>query len=117
MDRESGGFFTKTIFCILILGLIIYTGINLGSPWFKYYSFKDRLKEIAMYEITESREKTMKKIMDAAEDKGIPVSEENIEIERIDKRLIIKVEWDHEVLLFGGRLKKVWHFSVDTGEK
>jgi hypothetical protein len=116
MDREGGGFFTKALFCILILGLLGYSGINLGMPWLKYYSFRDRLKEISIYEGTDPREKTMKKIMEEAEDRGVPLKEEDIIIESKERRLLIKAEWDHEVQLFGGRIKRVWHFSVDTGK-
>lgn len=115
MDREGGGFFTKVLICILIIGLLIYSGIKVGMPWFKYYSFKDRLKEISMYEGIEPSEKIMKGIMEFAEEKGIPIKEEDIKIEQRGKRLVIKAEWDHEVLLFGGRIKRLWHFSVDTG--
>jgi len=117
MEREGGGLFTKTFFCILIIGLLIYSGINLGKPWFRYYTFKDRLKEISMYDADEPREKTMKKIIETAEEKGIPVGEEDIKIEQMGKRLIIKTEWEEEVQLFGGRIRKVWHFSVDTGSE
>lgn len=115
MDREGGGFVTKAVFCILILGLLAYSGINLGRPWFNYFSFKDRVKEISMYEITEPRDKTMKKIMESAEERDIPIKEEDVKIEGSGKKLIIKAEWDYEVQLFGGRVNKVWHFSVDTG--
>lgn len=115
MERESGGFFTKTLVCILILGLLIYSGIKLGMPWFNYYSFKDRLKEISMYETTETQEKIMKKIMVSVEEKDIPLEEKDVKIERTGKKLVIKAEWDHEVQLFGGMINKVWHFSVDTG--
>src|SRR3989304_6069090 len=94
MERESGGFFTKSLFFILILVILIYTGINLGMPWLNYYSFKDRLKEIAMYEASEAKEKTMKKIMESAEEKDIPINEEDIKIERTGRKLSIKAKWD-----------------------
>lgn len=116
MDREGGGFFTKVLLWILVLGLLLYSGINLGIPWLNYYSFKDRLKEISLYEASGTAEKNMKTIMEAAEEKGVLLDEKNVKIERTGKRLAIKAEWDHEVQLFGGRITKVWHFSVDTSK-
>lgn len=116
MDREGGGFFTKVLLWVLILGLLFYSGINLGMPWFYYYSFKDRLKEISLYESTGPREKIMKIIMEAAEDRGVPLDEKDVKIEGMGKNFTIKAEWDHEVKLFGGRITKVWHYSVDTSK-
>lgn len=117
MKREEGGFLTKTLFLILILGLLIYSAINLGMPWFKYYSFKDRLNEITLYETALPREKLMREIMEAVEDKGVPVEEKDIIIERSERSLRIKTEWDQEVSLFGGHITHVFHFSVDTAVK
>ncbi len=116
MNKEGGGFFTKVLLWILILGLLLYSGINLGLPWLNYYSFKDRLKEIALYEARGPREKVMKKIMETADDKGVPLDEKDVEIVQTEKRAIIKVKWNDEVQLFGGRITKVWHFSVDTSK-
>lgn len=117
MNREEGGFITKTLFSILMLGLLIYAIINLGMPWFKYYTFKDRLNEIAMYEASNTREKIMKMITEVVEEKGIPIEGKDIIIEQTGKRARIRAEWDHEVSLFGGYLIHVFHFSVDTGKE
>lgn len=115
MDREGGGFISKSVICIVVLGILAYSAINLGMPWFNYYSFKDRLKEVALYEARGPREKVMKIIMETAEDKDVPLDEKDVEIVQTGKKAIIRVEWNDEVQLFGGWITKVWHFSVDTG--
>ena len=117
MNREEGGFITKTLFSILILGLLIYAAINLGTPWFKYYSFNDRLNEIALYEASSTMQNIRKDVMEAVEDKAVPIEEKDIIIEQKDRKLRIKAEWDHEVSLFGGNITHVFHFSIDTGKE
>lgn len=52
----------KRVFCLLVLGLLIYTGVIFGIPYYKYYAFKTEASEMIRFsegglkEIINSRE-------------------------------------------------------------
>ncbi|MBI5198674.1 MAG: hypothetical protein HZA09_01480 [Nitrospirae bacterium] len=117
MEKEDGGFITRTLGCIIIIGLLIYSGLNFVRPWYNYFYFKDRLKEISLSENIESKEKIMKRIMEAAKERNVSIEERDVKIESKGKGTVIKAEWDHEVRLYEEKVKIVFHFSVDTGKE
>lgn len=117
MEKEGGGFITRTLGCIIIIGLLIYSGLNFVMPWYNYFYFKDRLKEISLSESIESKEKIMKRIMEAAKERNVSIDERDVKIESKGKSPVIKAEWDHEVRLYEEKVKIVFHFSVDTGKE
>ncbi len=104
----------KTLFWLLILALLIYSGIKFGTPYYRYWAFKADAKEIVKVPL-ENEEEAKNKIFERAKELKIPINMEDIEISRNEKIMRVRTSW-FEVVDLGGLYQKTLKFSVDTGE-
>ncbi len=88
----------KSIFCLALLVVIVYSGVQLGSPYFRYYSFKAKIEDISRFEL--DRDKVMNEIMAVVNEMNIPVKEEEIVLEGMKGRYAIEISWSEKVNLF-----------------
>ncbi len=88
----------KSIFCLGLFAIIIYSGIQLGKPYFRYYSFKSKIEDISKFEL--ERDKIMNEIIRVVNEMNIPVKEEEIVLEGVKGRYAVEVSWSEKVNLF-----------------
>jgi len=104
----------KTLFWLLILALLIYSGIKFGTPYYRYWAFKADAKEIVKVSL-ENEAEVKNKIFERAKELKIPIDSEDIEISSNGKVMRVKTSW-FEVVDIGGIYQKTLKFNVDTGE-
>ena len=114
--RDNSGLIPiRWLICILVLALIIYAGVNLGMPYYRYYSLRDDMKNLS--EIRPSAASDGE-ILDMAMAKvttlNIPIGRDDIVIEHSDGKRVLKTHWTETVSIFVGRLKREYNFSIDT---
>lgn len=101
----------KKIIVVLVIGLIIYAGIQFGLPQYHYYAFKSDLDELAR--ITNLRPKELREeVMKSARDYNVPLNSKKLIITRNGGNRI-QASWSETVNLFN-LYEKTFHFSVDA---
>ena len=108
----------KTLFYIALIGVIIYSGVLFGLPYYNYKVFKSDMDDMAKIEVALNMndEKFSKKILKHAKDANIPITMENISISRdkeYQKNRDIVVKWSQTVDLFG-LYQYTYQFKIDT---
>lgn len=88
----------KVLVCLAIFGLFVYSGIRLGEPYYRYYSFKAKVEDVAKFE--EQQEKILPEVMKYAQEIGIPIAETDVSIGGSRGRYEIETSWTETVNLF-----------------
>lgn len=74
----------KNLFCLAVLGLAIYSGYVYATPYFRFYSFKSEVEGMMRFDVKpheDYRKKIGGLIYKAAQEKGVPITEDDIVFE------------------------------------
>jgi hypothetical protein len=113
LNNERG--FVKFIFVLLILACMVYLGVKLGIPYYKYSAFNSDAKEIARIGVANTIETTHAQIYERAQELKIPLEEEDIEVQKTKTSVRIKTAWS-ETVDFLGIYQHTLDFNVDVEE-
>jgi hypothetical protein len=113
INNERG--FVKFIFVLLILACIVYVGVKLGIPYYKYSAFKSDAKEFARISVAHTLNRTHTQVYERAQELKIPLNEEDIEVQKTGTGVRIRTEWS-ETVDFLGMYQHTFDFSVDIEE-
>ncbi len=102
----------KSLICLGIFVLLVYSGIELGRPYYRYYAFKAKIEDIARFE--EQQEKILPAVMEQAQEIGIPVTESDIIISGSRGRYVIETSWTETVNLFD-LYEHTYEFHIKVG--
>lgn len=92
--RIAGKVSLGTLVFILVLVVGFYLGTMFIPPYWSYLSMKDPVKEAAMLAASGASETTVRgNIMRRAKEQDLTLTEENIDIEREDGTLVVRVAW------------------------
>lgn len=105
----------KVLIVLALLGLSVYVGLKFGATYYRYSAFKSDAKEIARVGLGDvSRTRTM--LFERAQELKLPIqSEEDINVEVVNKAVHISTSWSETVELFGAYQKEL-NFTVDIEE-
>lgn len=103
----------KVLVCLTILGLLVYSGIRLGEPYYRYYSFKAKVEDVAKFE--EEREMILSEVMKYAREIGIPITETDVSIGGERGRYEIETSWTETVNLFD-IYEQTYNFHISVGK-
>lgn len=103
----------KALLCLAIFGVLVYSGIRLGEPYWRYYSFKAKVEDIARFE--EQQEKILPAVMEQARVIGIPINESDIFISGSRGRYVIETGWTETVNLFD-LYEHTYNFQLEVGK-
>lgn len=102
----------KTIFWLLILILLVYSGIKFGMPYYRYWALKADVAEIT--KLAFGREAEVKtKIFERAQELNIPITESDVEVSRSGNTVWVRTSW-FEVVDLLGVYQKTLKFTIDT---
>jgi hypothetical protein len=113
LTNESG--FIKFIIVMLVLACIVYVGVKLGIPYYKYSAFKSDAKEIARIGIANPLDRTYELLFETAQELKIPIEEEDIEVQKRETSVRIETGWT-ETVDFLGIYQYTFNFTVDVEE-
>jgi len=113
LNNESG--FIKFIIVMLVLACMVYVGIKLGIPYYKYSAFTSDAKEIARIGVANNIETTLSQVYERALELKIPLEEEDIEVKKTKTSVRIETAWS-ETIDFLGIYQHTLDFTVDVEE-
>jgi hypothetical protein len=94
----------------LVVAVLVYIGVQFAQPHYQYNVFKSDVEELSLI-ITISPQEMMHRIMESAEDSDIPVTRDDIIMERHRGGHNISVSWKKTVNIFD-LYQKTYYFSV-----
>lgn len=107
--REHGGSRMNTILTLLILGFLIFTGVEIVPPYFSKYQLQDAIETESRFAIVnhkgedEVREDVWKKVQEL----GIPATKDNIKVNVQQRDISISLDYTVPIDL------KVFQFNLD----
>lgn len=103
----------KALLCFGILAVFAYSGIRLGEPYWRYYSFKSKVEDIAKFE--DRQENILPAVIGQAQEIGIPITESDVTISGSKGRYIIETGWTEKVNLFD-IYEHTYDFRITAGK-
>jgi hypothetical protein len=113
LNNESG--FFKFIIVMLVLACIVYVGIKVGVPYYKYSALNSDAKEIARITVAHSLNRAHMQVYERAQELKIQLNEDDIEVKETGTGVRIGVAWS-ETVDFLGIYQHTFHFIVDVEE-
>jgi hypothetical protein len=101
---------------LLILAVVIYFAIDFGTAYFRYYQFKDAMRQEARFSYERTDEQITKHLIALADTLELPVGANLITILRSPSNVSISSDYD-EVITLPFKQERVLHFhpSGDNG--
>jgi hypothetical protein len=101
---------------LLILAVAIYFAIDFGTAYFRYYQFKDAMRQEARFSYERTDEQITKHLVALADTLELPVGANLITILRSPSNVSISSDYD-EVITLPFKQERVLHFhpSGDNG--
>lgn len=101
---------------LLILAVVIYFAIDFGTAYFRYYQFKDAMRQEARFSYERTDEQITKHLVALADTLELPVGANLITILRSPSNVSISSDYD-EVITLPFKQERVLHFhpSGDNG--
>lgn len=100
----------KLLIKLAIVALIANAGYHIGSEYLTYVKFRDDIRDAAMFKAKNDVE-LMSRILDLAVRYDLPVSEDNITIERNERRVNIE-GWYDQPIEVAPNYTYPWHFGL-----
>lgn len=102
----------KVSFWLGLVVLVVYCGIQLGRPKYKYYTLNSEVLEMVRFEIN-SGDEIKGQILKRAEELKIPLNPSDVVVEGRSEHFIARAHWTEEVNLFN-QYKKTYNYTIDT---
>lgn len=96
---------------LVALGTVVYIGWHYGRPYLRAWRFRDAMSQQARLSEASDRDEATRKLLEAAEELGVPLESRRLTVRRISGSSIsIEASWQEIVTIRGGPLGE-W---VDT---
>ena len=113
LNNEKG--FFKFVFVIGLIAFLMYAGLQLGMPFYRYTSFKTDAAQIARISVAGDVDKTRALIFESAQELNVPIKEQDIEVIKTTRGMRVKTAWSEEVDILG-IYQKTFDFKIDVEE-
>jgi hypothetical protein len=100
----------KNIIIFLVVAVLVYVGIQFAKPHYQYNVFKSDVEDLSLI-ITISPQEMMHRIIESAQDSDIPITRDDVILERQKGGHTIAVNWTKTVNIFD-LYQKTYYFSV-----
>lgn len=100
--------FVKTLLGLSLLVALIYVGVTLAKPYYRYYQFGSHTRDFLKTDIGEVNMIRKNMLEDAAE-LGIPLNDKDltVSVNTFRKQVRVKATWTETVDLFGQYRKDI----------
>lgn len=92
--------FSTILFLILVVGAV-YAGFQILPVWLDYYNFKEAMTQRVQIAQMASDTDIRKGLIHKAEEMGLPLTEEDILVERTASEVTVSTSWTVEILVWG----------------
>ena len=99
VTRRRGRANFGCLFTILLLVTVVYFGINVGEPYFRYYRFLDGMKQEARFSARFTDEQIQIRLAALADSLGLPEAAGRIRVRRASNRISLSSSYYERVEL------------------
>jgi hypothetical protein len=99
VTRRRGRANFGCLFAILLLVTVVYFGINVGEPYFRYYRFLDGMKQEARFSARFTDEQIQIRLAALADSLGLPEAAGRIRVRRASNRISLSSSYYERVEL------------------
>lgn len=96
-----------------IAAALLWAAWHAGSAQWQQFVFEDDLKQIAQFGADRDEEAVRAAVMEAAENRGVPLSPDRIRVRRQAERLYIDASYTAQIEVFP-RYRYPWVFTVSA---
>jgi hypothetical protein len=100
----------KLFIKLAIVALLANAAFHVGSEYLTYIRFRDAVRDAAMFKAKNDTQ-LMARIMELAEQYDVPIDEENITIERAERKVSIEGWYDKSIEVVPN-YQYPWHFGL-----
>lgn len=106
--------FLKRLVCIGTVGLLMYSGLMMGAPFYKFYVFKSDVEDVLQFSV-ETDEQMKQLILNKAKEYSVPLAEKDMELISENGRYKLKAKWSETVNILD-RYKRKFDFAFELPE-
>jgi hypothetical protein len=100
----------KLLLKLAIVALLANAAYHIGSEYLTYIKFRDAIRDAAIFKAKNDAE-LMTRIMDLAAQYEIPLDEENVTIQRQERRVSVE-GWYDKPIEVAPNYQYPWHFGL-----
>ena len=100
----------KLLFKLAIVALLANAAYHVGSEYLTYIKFRDAIRDAAMFKAKNDTE-LMARIVELAAQYEVPLQEENLTIERVERKVNVEGWYDKPIEIVPN-YKYPWHFGL-----
>ncbi len=100
----------KLLFKLVVVALLANAAYRIGSEYLTYVRFRDSIRDAAMFKAKNDTD-LMARILDLATQYEIPIEEENISIDRQERRVNVEGWYDKRIEVVPN-YEYPWHFGL-----
>ena len=84
------------LFTLLVLAAICYFGVNIGEVYFRYFQYKDAMRQEVRFAAHNNDAIIVRHLRDQADSLGLPEGAQNVVVQRDGRHIEIEAEYyDH----------------------
>lgn len=102
------------LFTIVVLGAIVYFGVNIGQTYWNYVQFQDRMKQEARFAQHRSDVTIARRLRDYADSLKLPEAARKVNVRRRGRTIQIWAEY-YESIEFPGFVREVYFHPEAVG--
>jgi hypothetical protein len=103
----------KTIIKLVVAALVVHATYRAASVYLRYYNFRDDVQQIAQFSGRQTDNELRNKVMEAAQERQIPLDPEVVTVRRPPNHLIIDATYSERIELLP-RYFYPWQFKLDV---
>jgi hypothetical protein len=85
------------LFSLLVVVAVIYFGVNIGAPYFRYYRFRDAMQQEARFADRKTDAQILMTLRLKADSLALPARAHTINVQRSPSRVVIWTEYAETV--------------------
>ena len=87
------------LFSLLVFAAVLYFGVNVGEVFFRYYQFKDAMRQEVRFAAHNNDTIIVRHLRDQADSLGLPEAAQNVLVQRDGRHIEIEAEYYEHVEL------------------
>ena len=95
--RRRGASTLGCLFSLLVVVALIYFGVNVGSPYLRYYQFRDAMQQEARFADRKTDAQILTTLRLKADSLALPAKAHTINVRRSPSRIVIWTEYAETV--------------------
>lgn len=97
VTRARGASSLGCLFSLLVIVAVIYFGVNVGAPYFRYYQFRDAMQQETRFAERKSDSEMLRTLRLKADSLALPATAQKINVRRTPGRIVIWTDYTETI--------------------